>query len=338
MNVLSRATAAWTFGRRLAGWPPPSPRDRGVDLALERHLGWAAPAAGGFATLAAAAGAAFYDHPTVFGAVAVITAVITLPLLSRGLTKRILRRLEVAITEREIFEAELDAAHRTKDEFRDLAYHDDLTGLPKRSLLYDRLDLAITQSHRQEGRLAVLFLDLDDFKTVNDSYGHDSGDRLLVELAKRVRCSVRAADTVARFGGDEFVVLLHTVTGTRDASRVAAKVLHAVQAPYRLDGHEVSIVASVGVSVYPDDGTLPDQLVRNADAAMYREKRRGAARPPDAGLRSAVASPSGEKTVRAAPGPRATPTTGGAGSLAAKRPLKHGRARGARRAAGGDGR
>jgi len=277
MTVLSLAT--WAFGRRLGRLPLPSARDRGADFALRRHLGWAAPAGAAFATLAAAAGAALHDRPTVFGALALIAAVAVSSLLFRGLAARILVRLDAAITEREALLADLDTARRTKEEFRDLAYHDDLTGLPNRSLLFDRLGLAITHSHRQASHLALLFLDLDDFKTVNDSFGHDSGDRLLVELATRVCGSVRAGDTVARFGGDEFVVLLDSVSGAEDAARVAAKVLDAVRAPFRLAGHEVSIAASVGVSVYPLDGTSPDELVKSADTAMYREKRR--AQAPD---------------------------------------------------------
>jgi diguanylate cyclase (GGDEF)-like protein len=280
MTALSVAT--WVFGRRLGMLPSSSARDRGADFALRRQLGWAAPAFAAFAILAAAAGAAFRDRPSVFGALAVITAVAMLPLLFRGLAKRILVRLEAAITEREVFLAELDSAHKTKEELRDLAYHDDLTGLPNRSLLYDRLGLAITHAHRQEGHLALLFLDLDDFKNVNDSLGHGSGDRVLVDLATRVRNSVRAADTVARFGGDEFVVLLSSVTGAEDAAHVAVKVLDAVQAPYRFDGHEVSIAASVGVSVYPRDGASPDELVKSADTAMYRHKQRTATPGPDA--------------------------------------------------------
>jgi diguanylate cyclase (GGDEF)-like protein len=277
MTVLS--LTAWAFGRRLGTLPPSSTRDRGAQLAqLRRLLGWATPAFAAFATLAAAAGAAYRDRPTVFGALALIATVAMVPLLLRALATPILVRLDAAITERETLQAELDAAHKAKEEFRELAYHDDLTGLPNRGLLYDRLGLAITQSHRQASHLALLFLDLDDFKTVNDSFGHGSGDRLLVELATRVRGCVRAGDTVARFGGDEFIVLLDSVTGPEDAARVAAKVLDAVRAPFRLDGHEVAIVASVGVSVYPRDGTSPDDLVRSADAAMYRDKQREA--PP----------------------------------------------------------
>jgi diguanylate cyclase (GGDEF)-like protein len=270
------SVAAWALRRRGGMLPPWSVPDRGGDLALRRHLVWAVPAGAGFAALAAAAGAEFRGRPTVLGALALIAAVALLPLLIRGLARRILLRLEVAVTEREIFRAELDAAHRTKDEFRDLAYHDNLTGLPNRGLLYDRLGLAITHARRQGTLLALLFLDLDDFKTVNDSFGHGSGDRLLVELAARVRSSVRAGDTVARIGGDEFIVLLDSVTGAQDAAHVAAKVLESVQAPYRLDRHEVSIATSVGVSVFPGDGTSPEELVRSADSAMYRDKQRAA--------------------------------------------------------------
>jgi diguanylate cyclase (GGDEF)-like protein len=281
MNVRSGATAAWSFGRSLGGWSPTA-GDGGGDPALKRHLRWAAPAAAAFAALAVATAVAFGDRPTVFGALAVLLTLAMVPVLVGGLARRLLRRLEVATTEREVFQAELEAAWRTTEEFRALANHDKLTGLPNRSLLYDRLTLAITKSRRQASQLALLFLDLDDFKRVNDSFGHSSGDLLLVELAGRVRTSVRAGDTVARFGGDEFIVLLDGVSGARDAARVAAKVLKAVQAPYRLDGHEVAIGASVGLSLYPSDGTSSDELVRSADAAMYSDKYRAASPGPGA--------------------------------------------------------
>ena len=232
MTVLSLATRA--FGRRL-GTLPASPT-RGRDAQLRRLLGWSAPVGAAFAALAAAAGAALGDRPTVLGALAVLAIVAMLALLLQGLATSILAHLDAATTDQDNLQAELDAAHEAKEALRELAYHDDLTGLPTRTLLYDRLGLAITQSHREGTQLALLFLDLDDFKTVNDSFGHGSGDRLLLELATRVRGSVRAGDTVARFGGDEFVVLLDSVTGPEDAGRVAAKVLDAVQAPFRLDG------------------------------------------------------------------------------------------------------
>ena len=161
-------------------------------------------------------------------------------------------------------------------ELRNLAYHDDLTGLPNRSLLYDRLGLALAHAEREGSRLAVLFVDLDGFKAVNDCFGHDFGDRFLVELATRLRASVRAGDTVARFGGDEFVVLLNSVTGAEDAALVAAKVRGAVEAPFLRDGHTVEVVASVGIGVYPGDGASPEALVKRADADMYRDKPRPA--------------------------------------------------------------
>ena len=274
--------AAWAFGWRTGALSPSPARNRGADSALRSHFGRAAPAGAAFATLSAVAGAVLVNRPTILGALVLVGAVAMVSLLFRGLAIRVRASLDAAVAERESLEAELDAAHKAKEELRSLAYHDDLTGLPNRSLLYDRLGLAITHSHRQASHLAVLFLDLDDFKAVNDSLGHGSGDRLLAEFANRVRSSVRAGDTVARLGGDEFIVLLDSVTGAEDAALVAAKVLDAVRAPFRLDGHEVRIGTSAGVSVYPGDGTSPDELLRVADAAMYRDKRR--ATTPDPAL------------------------------------------------------
>jgi diguanylate cyclase (GGDEF)-like protein len=307
MTVHSVAT--WIFGRRPGMPAPSSARDRGADSALRRQLGWATPALAASAALAAVAGAAFRDRATVFSGLAVIAAVTMLPLLFRGLAKRILVRLEDATTEREVFLAELESAHETKEALRSLAYHDDLTRLPNRSLLYDRLDVAMTHAQRQDSHLAVLFLDLDGFKNVNDSLGHGFGDRVLVELASRVLSCVRAGDTVARYGGDEFIVLLDGVTGAQDAKHVAAKVLDAVQAPYGLDGHEVSIAVSVGVGVYPIDGTSPVELVGSADTAMYREKRRASAPPGPARSR--------------APRSLLPRATGGAATEAPIRAVKH---------------
>ncbi len=251
--------------------------DRGADLAGPRPiLAWLAPAAAAFAALAVVAGAAFRDRPTVFGALTIAGALATVFLLFRWFAARVRESLNDASAGHERLETELAAVREAKEEFRVLAYHDDLTGLPNRSLFHDRLGLAITHSSRQASHLAVLFLDLDDFKGVNDSFGHASGDRVLVELAGRIRRTVRAEDTVARLGGDEFIVLLAQVTGAGDAARVAAKVLDAVRAPFRLDGHDVSIGVSVGVSVFPGDGVSPEELVRSADQAMYRAKERGA--------------------------------------------------------------
>ncbi len=263
------------FNRLRAKVPPSRADDRGARReGLRQLVGWLAPTAAAFAALAAAAGAAFHDRPTVLGGGAIGGAVALVFLLLRRLAARALESLDDASAEQERLERELVAVKEAKEEFRSLAYHDGLTGLPNRHLFRDRLGLAITHSSRHQGHLALLYLDVDDFKGVNDSFGHGSGDRVLVELAGRIRAAVRAEDTVARIGGDEFVVLLAQVTGARDAARVAAKVLDAVRLPLRVDGHEVSIAASVGVSVYPDDGTSSDDLVRHADGAMYRNKQR----------------------------------------------------------------
>jgi diguanylate cyclase (GGDEF)-like protein len=210
------------------------------------------------------------------GALVLVAVLAVAPLSSfRGIATRVLARLDDAVAEsRTASRPSSPPRSRRRRSCAILAYHDELTGLPNRELFYDRLGLAIAHGHRQASHLAVLFLDLDDFKDVNDSHGHGTGDRVLVEVAARIRAAVRAEDTVARLGGDEFVVLLAEVGGAGDAGRVAAKVLDALRPPLRVDGHEVSIAASVGVSVYPGDGTSPDELVRSADAAMYREKLR----------------------------------------------------------------
>jgi diguanylate cyclase (GGDEF)-like protein len=263
------------LGRLFAKPPPSDADDRSAHLTgLRQLLGWLAPTAAAFAALAVAAGAAFRDRSTVVGALAMGGAVAMVFLLLRRLATQVLQSLDDASAGQARLEARLAAVLEAKEEYRTLAFHDGLTGLPNRSLFHDRLGLAITHSSRLQGHLALLYLDIDDFKGVNDSFGHGSGDRVLVELAGRIRAAVRAEDTVARLGGDEFVVLLAQVTGAGDAARVAAKVLDAVRPPFRVGGHEVSVKASVGVSVYPDDGTCPDDLVRNADGAMYRDKRR----------------------------------------------------------------
>ncbi len=263
--------AAWAFG-----WgEPQAPRAaaRSADIALRRSLRWAIPLGVAFGTLAAAAGAGVRDSQTVTGALILVAAVALAPLLFLGFAARIRERLDGAAVERGALEVELADVRHSTEQLRNLAYHDELTGLPNRGLLYDRLRLAITHSFRHASHLAVLFLDLDDFKAVNDRFGHVAGDQLLVEIAARVRDSVRTGDTVARFGGDEFVVLLSSVTGAGDAAYVAAKVLDAAQAPFRLEGHEISITTSLGVSVYPADGASAGELMKSADAAMYREKR-----------------------------------------------------------------
>lgn len=170
-----------------------------------------------------------------------------------------------------------DVTHQRQNEERltRLASSDILTGLPNRGVFKDRLEHAIHKAKRQNGRLAVFFLDLDHFKHINDSLGHKAGDILLCEVARRIRSCVRDSDTVARLGGDEFTVILEDVNSARYVGKVAEKILNTTALPYMLDNIEVNISPSIGISLYPADGRDVDMLVRNADAAMYYAKSSG---------------------------------------------------------------
>lgn len=164
----------------------------------------------------------------------------------------------------------------SEDRLRTLAHFDPLTSIPNRLLLHSRLEHAIEQAARRGGQLAFLFIDLDDFKQVNDRYGHAAGDELLVNVAARLRARVRSEDTLARLGGDEFVVLLEVLERPEDAARVARALLAALEAPFPLPGgRETRVRASIGISVFPSDGRERDELVHAADAAMYRAKTGG---------------------------------------------------------------
>jgi diguanylate cyclase (GGDEF)-like protein/PAS domain S-box-containing protein len=156
-----------------------------------------------------------------------------------------------------------------------LAQHDSLTDLPNRVLLNDRLNHAICLAHRRRRKMAVLFLDVDRFKHVNDSLGHEIGDRLLQSVAQRLLNCVRRSDTVSRQGGDEFVILLSEITQAQDAAVSAEKMLQALAAPHRIDQHELRVTGSIGIVVYPDDGTEADVLLKHADFAMYHAKDQG---------------------------------------------------------------
>jgi diguanylate cyclase (GGDEF)-like protein/PAS domain S-box-containing protein len=155
------------------------------------------------------------------------------------------------------------------------AEHDFLTGLPNRMLLNDRISQAIALAPRHMKHVAVLFLDLDGFKHINDSLGHPTGDRLLQSIGKRLVECVRASDTVSRQGGDEFVVLLSEVAEAEDAAITARRMLQAVAQPHSIDKHELYVTTSIGVSVYPDDGLDAETLIKNADTAMYQAKENG---------------------------------------------------------------
>ena len=158
------------------------------------------------------------------------------------------------------------------------AHHDALTDLPNRLLLNDRLSHAIESARRHQRRLAVLFLDVDRFKQINDSLGHDVGDQLLRSVAGQLTKSVRSSDTVSRQGGDEFVVVLSEMEHASDAAVSADKLLGALAEPHQISGHELHITASIGVSVYPDDGTDAITLLKHADIAMYHAKEDGRGR------------------------------------------------------------
>ncbi|WP_180683310.1 EAL domain-containing protein [Tepidicella baoligensis] len=158
-----------------------------------------------------------------------------------------------------------------------LAYHDVLTGLPNRLLLRDRVDQAMAHAERHRKHMALLFMDLDNFKQINDTLGHDSGDQLLREVTQRIRHCIRDTDTVSRQGGDEFVILLPDLTDAQAAVPVLDKLMEQMQRPFVLDGNELSTSMSVGVAVYPEDGRTFDALLKKADMAMYQAKENGRA-------------------------------------------------------------
>jgi diguanylate cyclase (GGDEF)-like protein len=170
-------------------------------------------------------------------------------------------------------EGETKLKHAQRVEY--LAYHDGLTGLPNRSLFSKTLSQSISEAHRYERRLAVAFLDLDRFKQINDTLGHEAGDQLLKEVATRLKGCVRDSDTVARLGGDEFVVLLPQLNDEKYAAVVAQKILSAAARPFTLMGQEFRVTASIGISTYPQDGLDEQTLTKNADIAMYQAKADG---------------------------------------------------------------
>ena len=156
-----------------------------------------------------------------------------------------------------------------------IAHHDSLTGLPNRLQLQLRLEHGIAWARRHDSRLAVLFIDIDRFKEINDTLGHDAGDQVLAQFAQRLRQCVREVDTVARQGGDEFIVLLAELRSAHDAQQVADKIIAAIAVPFTVQGQALEVAASVGVAVYPDDEIDLEHLVEKADLAMYAAKQRG---------------------------------------------------------------
>lgn len=163
-------------------------------------------------------------------------------------------------------------SRETTDRMEHLAQHDELTGLHNRNAFYERFDQSLALARRHGKQMALLFIDLDNFKSINDVLGHNSGDIILSALAGKLKSCVRAADTVCRYGGDEFVVLLGEIAQPDHAHAVADKIREAAALPMMIGGHEVMLQLSIGVSVYPDNGETADELLQKADMAMYRVK------------------------------------------------------------------
>ena len=166
----------------------------------------------------------------------------------------------------------LDEASRRSVAAQRVAHHDGLTGLPNRLLLIKRLQLAIRNASRRHRQLALLFIDLDGFKLVNDRYGHTVADRLLSAVGARIAAGVRGEDIACRYGGDEFIALLCNLDDAAIAGSVAEKIRRHIGESYSIDGVEIHVTASIGLAVYPADGEQYDALLNSADAAMYRDK------------------------------------------------------------------
>jgi diguanylate cyclase (GGDEF)-like protein len=194
--------------------------------------------------------------------------------LAVEVTERAVIESELADTKTDLVEARDDLSQSQADEHeaRQLALHDSLTALPNRALCEQDLDHGLTQARRRGWGLAVLFIDIDDFKRINDSYGHDLGDKVLVMVANRLRSFFRGEDTVSRWGGDEFVCLLLEVRQEADVLLLAEEMLSRITEAFEVGGTVVSIECSIGIAVYPADGDTADILLKNADTAMYRAK------------------------------------------------------------------
>ncbi len=171
--------------------------------------------------------------------------------------------------------SDISSIKQSQEQLDYLAYHDPLTALPNRLLFEDRLEHALTRARRERHQVAVLFLDLDRFKNVNDSLGHPVGDELLLKAADRLLQQVRKEDTVARLGGDEFVIVMEQIDDPQDAAVLARKLITTIHEPLDIKGHLLQVTVSIGISIYPRDGEYVETLVRNADAALYRAKEEG---------------------------------------------------------------
>ncbi len=215
-----------------------------------------------------------YEYPPLylphyFTAFLILTLVTYVLEFTREKAQEIMRErnlaLQKTIGELNVYQAKI----------KDMAYHDTLTGLPNRALLYEHLDAAIRTAERENGVLALLFLDLDRFKEVNDTRGHETGDLLLRKVAEKISECVRRSDTIARIGGDEFVVLLPKIRQIEEAGLIAEKIVNAFRSPLELSQLRFEVTVSVGIATYPRDGKDIPSLLRNSDEAMYRSKGEG---------------------------------------------------------------
>jgi diguanylate cyclase (GGDEF)-like protein len=186
-------------------------------------------------------------------------------------------RIDALETEGLLLKHQVALLQRTVAQARQFACHDELTGLPNRRLLQDRYNQAVALVARQDRRVALLFLDLNGFKGINDVHGHAAGDSILRQVAERLRACIRTSDTACRYGGDEFVVLLPELAGRESALAAARKIRARLAVPYVVDGVEITATASIGVAVYPVDGREYGDLMRVTDGFMYRDKARNAA-------------------------------------------------------------
>jgi len=182
--------------------------------------------------------------------------------------------------ERIILLAIEDITERKKyeEKIQQMAFHDSLTGLPNRKLFSDRLGIVLAQAKRNKKKVGIVMLDLDNFKDVNDTLGHDVGDTLLKAVAERLSGTLRKSDTVARFGGDEFVLIFPDMEVIEEAIQVVQKIIDRFHKPFLIDAHQLVVTTSIGIAVYPNDGMDEEILMKNADIAMYQAKQAGRAR------------------------------------------------------------
>jgi diguanylate cyclase (GGDEF)-like protein/PAS domain S-box-containing protein len=191
------------------------------------------------------------------------------------LEQRVVERTAELASANTLLQEEVFERMQAEQRIWQVAHHDSLTGLPNRALLHDRLEQALAKAQRSRNRVAVMFLDLDRFKSVNDTLGHAVGDELLKYVAARLTSVVRAVDTVSRLGGDEFVIVLHEASTSEDVAQVAEKILGALSTVVSIGGHQLRATPSIGISIYPDDGDEVFALMKNADTAMYHAKAAG---------------------------------------------------------------